>query len=390
MDHVRNYRTPPCICLFHINRNFYYLIRHGNVSFPVSYVMEPINTQTQPNTGAKMSPKFFFLSLGVLVTLITSVVSFLNLAFQTLDFKFPDALNATYQYGYNTFNYDGVRMSIATLIIFFPIFLILMKYWLKAVKAGIRASEETVRKWMIYLVIFLSAVIIAVDLVTLVRYFVAGEITTRFILKVVIALLVAIFVGWYYLLELRGKEKLFGLNVNLSSAFKSSAWVILLIVWSFYVIGTPGQQRLWRLDDRRVQDLQSIQSQVITYWQQKEKLPAKLDDLATPISYYSIPIDPEFDQGKMYEYKTTGNLSFELCATFSADMPKGWVEYKNGGGIVYPTMMEGGMGGTVDSSYPYPGPRGTNDSWDHKVGRTCFARTIDKDMYPPYPKPLKQ
>ena len=39
------------------------------------------------------------------------------------------------------------------------------------------------------------------------------------------------------------------------------------------------------------------------------------------------------------------------------------------------------------SSYPYPG--GVNESWDHQAGRTCFERTIDKDIYPPYPKPLR-
>ena len=37
---------------------------------------------------------------------------------------------------------------------------------------------------------------------------------------------------------------------------------------------------------------------------------------------------------------------------------------------------------------PYGGA-GTNESWDHSEGRTCFSRTIDKDIYPPYPKALR-
>ena len=343
-----------------------------------------------PAIAPKMSPKFFFLSLGVLVTLVTTVVSFLNLAFATLDFKFPDALNGVYQYGYNTFNYDGARMAIATLIIFFPIFLVLMKYWRKTIREGLRASDEVIRKWMLYLVLFLAAIVIAVDLVTLVRYFVAGEVTTRFILKVLIALLVAAFVGVHYILELRNKQKVFGMNVGLWSTIKSSVWVLLLLIWAFYVIGTPGQQRLWRLDDRRVSDLQSIQWQVINYWQQKQALPDKIDVLSSPLSGFSLPVDPEFTSGKTYEYTKTGDLSFELCATFSATMPKGWVEYGKGGGIMPYPMMEGGSGSGVatDVSYPYPGPRGVNDSWDHDAGRKCFSRTIDKDLYPPYPKPL--
>ena len=44
--------------------------------------------------------------------------------------------------------------------------------------------------------------------------------------------------------------------------------------------------------------------------------------------------------------------------------------------------------GISNTSYPYPGA-GINESWDHQEGRTCFSRTIDKDIYPPYPKPLR-
>ena len=40
----------------------------------------------------------------------------------------------------------------------------------------------------------------------------------------------------------------------------------------------------------------------------------------------------------------------------------------------------------VSYPYPYPMPNGMNESWDHKEGRICFERTIDKDIYPPFPK----
>ncbi|MEZ4114373.1 MAG: hypothetical protein R3B65_02950 [Candidatus Paceibacterota bacterium] len=69
-----------------------------------------------------------------MVTLITSVVAFLNLIFQTLEKKFPDVLNATYDYGYSSWNYEGIRSAIATLIIVFPVFLVLSYFWRKAQK----------------------------------------------------------------------------------------------------------------------------------------------------------------------------------------------------------------------------------------------------------------
>jgi hypothetical protein len=327
----------------------------------------------------RLSPKFFFLSLGVLVTLISSVSSFLVLFFETLNQKFPDALNAVYQYGYPSYNYDGIRGAIATLIIVFPVYLILSYFWRKTSQGELLSWDVTIRKWMIYLILFVAAVVIVVDLVTLVRYFVSGEITFRFVLKVLGTLVVAGLGGWYYIFEM---TPLSGSKPVLPRilAIVSSLLVLGLIIYSFTVIGTPGKQRALRFDERRIQDLQSIQWQVISRWQQKQKLPEKLSDLADPISGYSLPVDPEVVSGKAYEYKATGPTSFELCATFSEPMPKGWVE---GGstGIVYPAR-------DVAVSYPYPG--GVNESWDHQAGRNCFTRTIDKDLYPPYPKQMSE
>jgi hypothetical protein len=164
----------------------------------------------------------------------------------------------------------------------------------------------------------------------------------------------------------------------------SIALVVFAISYSFAIMGSPAKQRLFRLDDRRVSDLQNIRYQVINYWQQKEKLPVKLDDLVNPLSGYSLPVEPEFEKGKAYEYKVTGKLQFELCATFSLPMPQGWREYSNGG-VMMPTTV---YNDTSKLSYPYPGA-GMNESWDHQEGRTCFSRTIDKDIYPPFPKPLR-
>lgn len=330
----------------------------------------------------KLTPKFFFLSLGVLVTLIASVTAFLNLIFETLNQKFPDALNSVYQYGYNTYNFESLRSAIATLIIVFPVYLIITHFWRRASARDLGHIDAVIRKWMLYLILFLAGIVILVDLVTLVRYFVSGEITTRFIMKVLAALVTAALVGWFYVRELRGTA---GRAYARTLGIVGLLLVIASVAWSFSVIGSPKMQRAWRLDERRIQDLQSIQWQVINFWQQKEKLPATLTELADPISSFMVPVDPEFEKGLTYEYRPTGKLSFELCATFSAIMPEGWQEFGKGG--VYP--MFSGREAAVDVAYPYPGG-GVNESWNHEAGRACFARTIDPDIYPPYnnPKPL--
>lgn len=330
------------------------------------------------HTSEKMTPKFFFLSLGVLVTLIATVVAFLNLVFEALNKKFPDALNAVYQYGYSSWDYESIRTSIATLIIVLPVFLVVSYFWKKAVDSKQGRVDEIIKKWMLYLIVFLVGVILIVDLVTLVNYFVSGEITTRFILKVLLVLATAKIIGAYYLVELGAFKKWKNLIIK-SSMIAGPLLVLVAVVLSFTIIGSPKDQREWRLDQRRVEDLQTIQWQVISYWQQKEKLPEQLSDLVNPLSGYTIPVDPEFEKGRVYTYKKKADMTFELCTTFSDVSQEGWVEY--GGGGVRPMIV----GDMVESSMPYPGVSG-GDSWNHEVGETCFERTIDKEIYPPYSK----
>lgn len=336
----------------------------------------------ETQTRSRFNVGYFFLCLGVLGTLITSVVSFLNLVFETLNKRFPDVLNASYQYGYSTYEYEGIRAALATLIIIFPVFLVVSYFWNKFSQMELGQIDEMFKKWVIYIILFLSAVVVAVDLVTLVRYFISGEITSRFIYKVITVLVVASLVGFYYVRSL--KSQVANSKIGMILGGVGIALAALAISYSFMIIGSPAKQRQLRLDNRRVEDLQNIQSQVINFWQQKEKLPANLEELKNPLTGYSLPVEPEFEKGKKYEYVVKGPMTFELCATFSQPIPKGWREYGEGG--IYPTMPYYQKDMMGASSYPYPGG-GVNESWEHEAGRTCFERTIDKDIYPPYPKP---
>lgn len=333
------------------------------------------------NTKPKLSVGFFFLSLGVLITLITSVVSFLNLAFESLNKRFPDALNAYYQYGYSTYEYESLRMALATLIIFFPAFLIISYFWKKYSKGEMGSIDVFIRKWVIYIILFLSAGVLMGGLVTLIRYFISGEITTRFIWKVIVTLITALVVGKYYIFDLLD-NRVFGWQIKKSgiifSVF-SSILVIGVIVYSFSVMGSPATQRSLRLDERRINDLQNIQYQVINYWQQKETLPESLEELSNPLTGYSTPVDPEFQKGKKYEYQALGPLTFSLCAEFALPIPEGWREF---GGEIGPMFSN-----SKDIAVSFPGfVGGGNESWKHEAGYTCFERTIDPDIYPPYEK----
>ena len=331
-------------------------------------------------TKQKLNVGYFFLSLGVLVSLITSVTAFINLAFEILNQKFPDILNGAYQYGYNSYQFDGARSFLATLIIMFPAFLVLTYFWKKKEAVGLSDHDQTVRKWLSYIVIFLSILIAVIDLIVLVRYFVSGEITVRFILKVLIAIAAAKTVLCYFLPEVWAFkwQKFF----RTTAIYFGTAMVLTLIIWSFFVMGSPFKQRQLQLDDKRVQDLQNIQSTVTYFWQQKEKLPENLDEVYNANTSNTAPVPPDFQKGEKYEYNVLNKnkLKFELCATFDLPAPKGWVEY-SGGVIAVPMPAQNVTTSNVTVSETYPAPGGASKFWDHQAGRTCFERTIDKEFF---------
>ena len=93
------------------------------------------------------------------------------------------------------------------IIVAFPIFI-----WLSLVtrRAILRAPEKKsskIRKWLTYLTLFVAAGIIIGDLITLIYNMLGGELTLRFMLKVLTVLTIAGTIFGYYLWDLRKEEK---------------------------------------------------------------------------------------------------------------------------------------------------------------------------------------
>ncbi len=321
----------------------------------------------------KTTPKDFFLQLGTMAALYVSAISIINLLFQTIDYAFPDKL-AYYGDPYST----GIRWAIASLIIIFPLFLLLSWLGGKDFRLNPEKRELPIRKWLIYLTLFIAGIAVVVDLIALVNIFLSGEITTRFILKVLTVLVIAGGVFGYFIYDLRQKD-------SPARNDKTFAWIAAIvalasIVGGFTIMGSPSAARERRFDDQRVANLQNIQWQIVNYWQQKEKFPKALADLEDPISGFRLPTDPDTDTA--YEYVLGEGMSFQLCANFSRSNVGESEKLKGRGGYggSYPAMpapMYDGVAG------------GMSDNWEHAAGRHCFDRVIDPDKYPPI-KDLKR
>lgn len=302
----------------------------------------------------KTTPRDFFLYFLAIITLYISVWRYIDLLFEYINYIFPDQLE-WYFMGLS----ESVRWSISSLVIVFPVYILVTWYLRKDAIAHPEKRDLRVRKWLLNFTLFLAAVTIIVDLVALLNRFLDGDLTTRFILKVFVVLIVAGSVFAYYFWDLR-RDTLPGSKPSRLLLIIASTAMLASIVSGFFIIGSPMTQRKVRFDDRRVMDLQNIQWQVINYWQAKEQLPSTLEDLKNDISGYAAPKDPE--RGEVYEYKVIASQKFELCATFN--LPTRKPEARSG-------------------SYPYAPYPAEGENWTHAEGRVCFSRMIDPDQYPP-------
>jgi len=304
------------------------------------------------NTTAESTPKDVFLHLLNIFTFYLGVISFITLYIQYISALFPDPLNFYY-----TSIANGVRWSTSILVIAIPVYI--LTSWLlgKDLANNPERRELKLRKWLIYFTLFISAVTIIVDLIMFVFSFLSGELTTQFFLKVFVVLLMAGAVFGYYVWDLRRKKLK-------SKAPKTLAWILFSVVlasiiWGFFIIGTPAEQRERRFDEQRIGDFQVLQNQIIYYWTRKEALPQSLNDLEDNISGFVVPKDPGSDQA--YEYIVIDELSFELCAIFKTS-----------------TSDFGSAYGGAKPFYPYDL---FQQNWAHEAERTCFSRTIDPDLY---------
>jgi len=237
---------------------------------------QEINTSTSSGRGRNI-PRDLFLHLLAIVTLYWSAVSFVTLLWQNINYYLPDVLNNYYYQGINSI----VRFAVSSLIIVFPVF-IFISWWLNKIYSKEYAVRESkIRKWLIYLTLFIASLVIIGDLIGTLNMLLGGEITIRFILKALSVFLVAGVVFWYYLDDVRKDSPT---KLAKPFAWITGAAVLIVVVSAFFIVGTPNSARLVAFDQQKMSDLQSIQSQIVTYWQGKEKLPATLSDLNNAIS----------------------------------------------------------------------------------------------------------
>jgi len=117
------------------------------------------------------------------------------------------------------------------------------------------------------------------------------------------------------------------------------AAVCVAVAVGLVMVGPPSESRARRLDERRMQDLESLSSLVDVYWAREHRLPASQDDLARVMGQVADLRDPTTNAP--YELRAIDSRRYQLCAEF-------------------------------DRSSDTTALSRTHVFWSHRAGRQCF------------------
>lgn len=327
-----------------------------------------------------------FVYLGIGISLVVSITNLLQVIFAAVNRKFVDVLNYT---SYVDGSQSDVRFAIASLIVFFPIYIGLSWYVARDIQKFLYKQDITVRKIMIYLTLFVTVLTLIGTLVSVIYTYLGGEISVRFGLKAASVFVVAFTVFAYYFYSLRRN---YAAKTMLPAVITvlASACVIGAVVWSISIIGTPTEMRAKKIDSTRLSDISRIQQEVFNRVQMTDKLPLTLSELDNAFQGYKVPTDPITHEAYLYRvvqqpvvkmnYTTNRKelvtpATFELCATFDTAREidsRGQAIIGKGGVAMSDALYSA-------SNYYYEGDQ--SPFWNHGVGETCFKRIISSDMY---------
>jgi len=305
-----------------------------------------------PRRRPYLSARETFFYLVLFVTLYLTAFNVGTVLFQLVDRAVTGGSGALPHV--QRFSADATRGAVAAIVIAFPIFLFMS--WLigRSVARDPEKRASKVRKWLTYITLFVSACVIIGDLTFLVTQVLSGELAARVGLKVLVVFLIAGAVFVHYLSDLRREEEKAPAGSGRPGwlARLAGVAVIVTLVAGILAIGSPRQERLRKLDSKRVDDLIRLSSEIAAYHRERHALPESLGVvMELPSSDLGLVRDPA--TGEAYGYRIVDSTRYELSATFD----------------------------TVDSATTRTGDwREKPLFWRHAAGRRTFTLTI-----PPHP-----
>jgi len=159
-----------------------------------------------PRARPYLSAREAFQYLVLFATLYTSAYYLGDLVFDFINLAFPDPSRPEGRYVYEEYARGSIRWSVSALIVAFPVFLYTSWLTNRAIERDPVKRASKIRRWLTYVTLFIAATALIGDVTTLVYNLLGGELTVRFVLKVVTVALIAGTAFTYYLRDLRVDE----------------------------------------------------------------------------------------------------------------------------------------------------------------------------------------
>ncbi|SFK46697.1 DUF5671 domain-containing protein [Methylocapsa palsarum] len=153
-----------------------------------------------PKPKPHLSARETFIHLVLFVSLYTCLWAIVSIIFSFIDRSLPDPLHAGEGFA------ETIRNEISTLIVFFPLFVLMFRY-AERNRADPARRDSKVRRWIIFLTLFVAAIIFAGDLVALVQSVLGGALTSRFFFKSLTIAIVAGGLFAFFLHDVRQDEQ---------------------------------------------------------------------------------------------------------------------------------------------------------------------------------------
>src|SRR3989344_332250 len=252
--------------------------------------------ETQKNNAAKFA---FFYMLSLIALVFVAVASG-TILFQIINKLVPDIADI-----YSSFyQEEAMRFGISALIIASPIFYITSRQIYKSLFRGSLAQDAGVRKWLTYLILLVSIIVMIAWLIAILNGFLGGELTTKFILKALTAIVISGIVFSFYFYDIRRDNILNKVDRVISAYFYSSLSIILVIlVAAFLNVGSPANARDKKIDQSIINDFYQIQNGVNSYYNSYKILPADLATLQKEYNYVTGDFLQNPQDNQAYEYQ---------------------------------------------------------------------------------------
>lgn len=305
-----------------------------------------INTNQAPvspiinNQKPGLSPKEFFLSFGVLVSFVAFLVAFFNILFAIIDKVYPDPFFMGGYYAPSTI--ASLSTPLSTIMVFFPVLCILIVISNRFYNKNIGKIDSEFRKVIMYLVLFISSVTIIVDLIMIIRLFLNGGLGSRFLLKALSTIIIAILSAIYF----RAVTKSTNSDTTKSINGVFIALFLAIVILPFVVFGSPANARKAAIDSQVSNNLFNLDNTINNYYQNVRKLPENKNEIVN----FDFNASP---QGNI-SYTKKSEKTFTLCANFLTEVKESY-------NSSYPKMISG------FSSINYN---------VHSAGNVCFDRMV--------------